>query len=168
MGADRVCLGAVAGAYGVRGEVRLKSFCAVPEDIAAYGPLETEDGARRFEIRLGRPVKGGFAARLSGISSKEAADAMRGARLYAPRAALPPTEEDEYYHSDLIGMEVRDTGGTLLGHVRAVHDHGAGDLLEVHGPGLRQTVLLPFTRAVVPTVDLAAGRLVADPPEGLF
>lgn len=164
----RVCVGAVAGAFGVGGEVRLKSFCADPGDVAAYGPLETEDGARRYEVTLVKPVKNGFAARLSGVATKEQADALRGTRLYAGRDALPALGEDEFYHADLIGLEVRDTGGTLLGHVRAVHDHGAGDLLEIHGPGLKQTVLLPFTREAVPTVDLSGGRLVADPPEGLF
>ncbi|MEM0935858.1 MAG: ribosome maturation factor RimM [Pseudomonadota bacterium] len=165
---QRVCVGAVAGAFGVQGEVRLKSFCTAPEDVAAYGPLETEDGLRTYEVTLVKPVKNGFAARLSGVRSKEAADALRGARLYAGREALPPLDEDEFYHADLIGLDVRDTGGTLLGRVRAVHDHGAGDLLEIHGEGLRQTVLLPFTRANVPTIDIATGRIVADPPEGLF
>lgn len=165
---DLVCLGAVAGAYGVRGEVRLKSFCAVPEDVAAYGALRSEDGSRSFTVTLGRPVKGGYAARLSGIATKEQADALKGLRLFAARSALPEPEEDEYYHADLIGLAVMDTGGVLLGHVRAVHDHGAGDLLEIHGPTLRNTVLLPFTQAAVPTVDLKGGRLVADPPEGLF
>jgi 16S rRNA processing protein RimM len=164
----RVCVGAVAGAFGVRGEVRLKSFCAEPEDVAAYGPLTTEDGARSFEVTLLKPVKAGFAARLTGVRTKEQADALRGTRLYAPRAALPEPDEEEYYHADLIGLEVRDTGGHLLGHVRAIHDHGAGDLLEIHGPSLKQTLLLPFTRAAVPTVDIAGGRIVADPPEGLF
>ncbi|MEX5727465.1 16S rRNA processing protein RimM [Rhodovulum iodosum] len=168
MSEDRVCVAAIAGAYGVRGEVRLKSFCAEPEAVAAYGPLFTEDGARRFEVTLGRPVKGGFAARLSDIATKEAADALKGTRLFADRAALPALSDDEFYHADLIGLEVVDTGGAHLGHVRAVHDHGAGDLLEIHGPGLKSTVLLPFTGACVPTVDLAAGRLIADPPEGLF
>jgi len=164
----RVCVGAVAGAFGVRGEVRLKSFTAEPEDVAAYGPLATEDGARTFEVTLVKPVKAGFAARLTGVSTKEQADALRGTRLYAGREALPDPGEEEYYHADLIGLEVRDTGGTLLGRVRAIHDHGAGDLLEIHGPGLKQTVLLPFTREAVPTVDIAGGRIVADPPEGLF
>ena len=168
MGQDKVCLGAIAGAYGVRGEVRLKSFCAVPEDVAAYGALSTEDGSASHAITLGRPLKGGFAARLSGITTKEQADALKGVRRFADRDALPDTEEDEFYHTDLIGLEVRDTGGAVLGRVRAVHDHGAGDLLEIHGPGLRNTVLLPFTRESVPTVDLAAGLLVADSPEGLF
>ena len=162
----RVCVGAIAGSFGVRGEVRVKSFCAQPEDIAAYGPLSTEDGARSFDIRLTRPVKGAFAARLSGIGTKEQADAMKGTRLYLDRSLLPDLEDDEFYHADLIGLEVYDTGGALLGKVKAVHDHGAGDLLELHMKGARDTVLLPFTTEAVPTVDLARGRLVADPPEG--
>ncbi|MBK5934727.1 16S rRNA processing protein RimM [Rhodovulum imhoffii] len=165
--AERVCVGAITGAFGVRGEVRLKSFCATPEAIADYAPLYTPEG-RGFSLRLTRPVKGGFAARLSGVDSKDAADALRGIRLYAGREVLPALPEDEFYHTDLIGLEVIDTGGVRLGEVRAVHDHGAGDLLEIHGPGLGSTVLLPFTNDCVPTVDLAAGRLIADPPEGLF
>jgi len=167
-GPERVCVGAVAGAFGVRGEVRLKSFCAAPEAIATYGPLATEDGARSFTVTLTRPVAGGFAARLSGVATKEAADALRGQRLYVDRAALPALSDDEYYHADLIGLAVHDPGGAALGRVVAVHDHGAGDLLEVAVPGRTETVLVPFTRAIVPTVDLAAGRIVADPPEGLF
>ncbi len=160
--ADRICVGAISGAFGVRGEVRLKSFCAVPEAIADYGPLGTEDG-RSFRITLTRPVAGGLGARLSGVTDKDAADALRGTRLYVDRDKLPAPADDEYYHSDLIGLEVRDTGGVLLGRVSAVHNYGADDLLEVQGAG--ESVLLPFTQAVIPTVDLAAGRIVADPPE---
>ncbi|MFP4449760.1 MAG: ribosome maturation factor RimM [Rhodosalinus sp.] len=163
-----VCLGAIAGAFGVRGEVRLKSFAARPEDIAAYGPLYTEDGARRFEIALTGRAKGTLTARLSGVASREAAEALRGTTLHLPREVLPALPEDEFYHADLLGLPVFDTGGAPLGRVRAVHDHGAGDLLEIHAPGHSGTVLLPFTRATVPTVDLAAGRIVADPPDGLF
>lgn len=168
MGNDRVCVGAVAGAFGVRGEVRLKSFCAQAEDIASYGPLWTEDGSRRFAVTLTRPIAGGLAARLDGVATKEAADALRGAQLFADRTALPALPDDEFYHADLIGLSVQDTGGVVLGRVRAVHDHGAGDLLEIAGPGFKAPILLPFTRANVPTVDLAARRIVADPPEGLF
>lgn len=164
---DRICVGAVAGAFGVQGEVRLKSFCAMPEDIASYGPLWTADGARSFAVRLTRPVAGGLGARLSGVATKEQADALRGVELYADRARLPSLPDDEFYHADLIGLEVRDTGGVLLGTVRAVHNHGAGDLLEVFGAERKSALLLPFTRAVVPTVDLAARRIVADLPEGL-
>ena len=165
---DRVCVGAIAGSFGVRGEVRLKSFCAEPEAIADYGPLASEDGAATWDVRLTRPVKAGFAARLSGVATKEAADALKGVRLYAPRDRLPDLPDDEFYHADLIGLEVVDTGGAVLGRVKAVLNHGAGDLLEVAGKGLKQPVLLPFTKAAVPTVDLSAGRVVADPPEGLF
>lgn len=165
---DRICVGAIAGAFGVRGEVRLKSFTADPAAIAAYSPLTSEDGTRSFAITLDRPVKGGFAARLSGVTSKEAADALQGTRLYARRDQLPSLPDDEYYHADLIGLTVLDTGGAELGQVKAVLNHGAGDLLEIHGPGLKATVLLPFTHAAVPTVDLAAGRIIADPPDSLF
>lgn len=164
---DRVCVGSIAGAFGVKGEVRLKSFCTEPADIASYGLLTTEDGSRSFRITLTRPVAGGLGARLSGVATKEEADALRNTGLYADRARLPSLGDDEFYHADLIGLEVRDTGGALIGHVHAVYNHGAGDILEVTGAGLREPLLLPFTRAIVPTVDLAAGRIVADPPEGL-
>ncbi|MDA3887495.1 MAG: ribosome maturation factor RimM [Allgaiera sp.] len=165
---DRVCVGAIAGSFGVRGEVRLKSFCAEPEAIADYAPLFTEDGGRSFDITLTGMVKSGFAARLTGVTSKEAADALRGTSLFADRDRLPSLPDDEFYHADLIDLAVIDTGGVEIGRVRAVLNHGAGDLLEVHGPGLKTPVLLPFTHAIVPTVDLAAGRLIADPPEGLL
>jgi 16S rRNA processing protein RimM len=164
---ERVCVGAIGGAFGVRGEVRLKSFCAVPEDIASYGPLLGEDG-RRFEVRITGQIANGFSARLSGVSTKEAADALRGLRLYAPREALPSLPDDEFYHADLIGLEVVDTGGAPLGRVKAVLNHGAGDILELHRPGAAGTLLLPFTKAAVPTVDLTARRIVADPPDGLL
>ena len=165
---DLICVGAIAGAFGVRGEVRLKSFCAIPEDIADYAPLQTEDGAQSFSVTLTRPIKSGFGARLSGVSTKEAADALKGTRLFAPRDRLPSLPDDEYYHADLIGLDVLDTGGAPLGSVVGVQNHGASDLLEIRAPGLRETVLLPFTLAAVPTVDLAQNRLIADPPEGLF
>ena len=166
---DRICIGAVAGAFGVRGELRLKSFTATPEDIATYGPVTSEDGAQSYTITLtGQATKGALIARLSGIATKEQADALRGLRLFVDRDRLPTLPDDEYYHADLIGLEVFDTGGTSLGRVKSVLNHGASDILEIHGPGLKSTVLLPFTLEAVPTVDLASGRIIADPPEGLF
>lgn len=163
---DRVCVAAIAGSFGVKGEVRLKSFCAEPAAIADYAPLSTEDGGQSFDVTLTRTVKGGFAARLTGVATKEQADQMRGTRLYAPRDRLPPLDDDEYYYSDLIGLGVLDTGGAEIGTVKAVLNHGAGDLLELSLKGSTQTALLPFTKAVVPTVDLIRGRLIVDPPEG--
>lgn len=165
---ETICVGTISGAFGVHGEVRLKSFTADPEAIADYAPLTTEDGARSFDVQLTGQVKGGFAARLSDVRTKEDADALNGVRLFALRDRLPALPDDEYYHADLIGLAVFDTGGAEIGQVKAVHNHGAADLLELVVPGESKTVLMPFTLAVVPTVDLASGRIVADPPEGLL
>lgn len=165
---DKVCVGAVAGAFGVHGDVRLKSFCADPAAIGDYGPLTTEDGGQSYTVRIKQSVKNGFAARLSGVATREMAEALRGTRLYAERGQLPDLPEDEFYHADLIGLTVLDTGGNELGRVKAVLNHGASDLVEIHVKGRKSTVLLPFTRDAVPTVDLGAGRIIADPPGGLF
>ncbi len=158
---DLICVGAIAGSYGVAGEARIKSFCAEPSAIGDYGPLFSEDGSKSFMITLTRPVTGGFGARIAGVSSKEQADGLRGVSLFAPRSVLPALPDDEFYYADLIGLDVVDTGGAALGAVKAVHNHGAGDILEVGVAGL----LIPFTRAAVPTVDLAARRVVVDLPE---
>jgi len=163
--ADTICVGAIAGAFGVHGEVRLKSFTADPQAIADYAPLETETG-QRFDLELTREIKNGFAARRGGIATKEQADALKGTRLYAPRDRLPSLPDDEFYHADLMGLPVFDTGGAPLGTVKAVLNHGAADLLEIQRPGESRTVLLPFTMACIPTVDLTQGRIVADPPDG--
>ncbi len=163
--AERIVLGAVAGGHGVHGDVRLKSFCAEPSDIANYGPVEDEHG-NSYTVTLLRPIKGGYVARLSGVTGKEAADRLRGHTLSVSRVCFPDLAEDEFYHVDLIGLEAVDTGGAPLGRIHAVHDHGAGDILEVRQTGAN--VLVPFTRAVVPTVDIKKGRVVIDPPEGLF
>lgn len=162
MAGPLILVGAIAGAFGVKGEVRLKSFTAEPGAVADYAPLSTEDG-RAFGVRITRPIKGGLAARLTGVATREQAEALKGTALYVPRERLPALPHDEFYHADLIGLAVQDPGGAPLGLVRAVHDHGAGDVLEIRAEG-GNSLLLPFTRAVVPTVDLAAGRIVADPP----
>jgi 16S rRNA processing protein RimM len=164
---DRICVGVLAGSFGVQGEVRLKSFCVEPADIASYGPLYTEDGSRSFRVTLTRPVAGGLGARLSGVVTKEAADALKGTSLYVDREKLPGLPDDEFYHADLIGLAVHDTGGVLIGTVQAVHNHGAGDLIEIKPNLPKDAILLPFTRAIVPTVDLTACRIVVDMPEGL-
>jgi 16S rRNA processing protein RimM len=162
----RVCLGVVIGAHGVRGAVRLKSFAQQPEDIARYGPLEDESGATHYTVHLIGSAKGSVIAKLTGVADRDRAEALQGARLYLPREALPPTEDDEYYHADLIGLAAIDRDGNRLGEVRAVHDFGAGDTLEITRPE-GQPIMVPFTRAAVPMVDLAAGRIVVEVPEGL-
>ena len=163
---ERACLGVIVGARGLRGELKIKSFTQVPEDIAAYGPLEDETGSRRIDLRVTGQAKGVLTARAEGVDDRTAADKLKGLRLYIGRDRLPPPDEDEYYHSDLIGLTVDAPQGSL-GTVRRIFDFGAGDVLEVAG-GEFGTVMVPFTRAVVPVVDLAGGRLVVDPPDGLL
>ena len=167
MPSNLICIGAIAGSFGVQGEVRLKSFCTEPTDIASYGPVFTEDGQTSYKITLTRPVSGGLGARISGVMTKEQADDLRGVNLYVDKKKLPKLPDDEFYHADLVGLAAFDTGGVELGRVHAVHNHGAGDLLEITGPSLKSALLLPFTLAVVPTVDLGAGRVILDLPEGL-
>lgn len=164
---DMVCVGAVAGAHGVRGLVRIKSFTARPEDIVAYGPLTDERGARRLVLTLVGRSKGQLLARVEAVADRDAAEALKGFRLYVPRAALPEPEADDFYQGDLIGLAAASPDGRPLGRVRALHDFGAGPMLELT-LAAGGSVMLPFTRAVVPLVDVAGGRLVVDPPAGLM
>lgn len=166
-GAERVCVGIITGPQGVRGAVRVKSFTAAPEAVAAYGPVEDEAGTRRFELRVVGKAKGVVVATLPGVADRDAAAALKGLRLYVARDALPPPEEDEFYHADLLGLAAELADGTVLGRVRAVHDFGAGDSLEI-APEAGTPLLVPFTRAAVPVIDLAGGRIVVEPPEGLL
>jgi len=160
----RVCLGVVVGVHGVRGTVRIKPYTEDPEAVAAYGPVQDESGRHSYRLRVHGLHKGIVLAAVEGVEDRDAALALKGTRLYVDRAALPEVaEEDTFYHADLIGLPVEDTDGRALGRVVAVHDFGAGDLLEVESPDGESRVL-PFTRAAVPVVDLEAGRIVADPP----
>lgn len=168
MSDSHICVGVISGSYGVSGELRIKSFCAIAEDIEQYSPLTDEAGDRQFALAILRPIKNGLAARLPDVSNKEDADALRGTKLFARREQLPSLPDDEFYHADLIGMDVYDTGGTLLGRVKTVQNNGADDLLELQLSGSSTTTFLPFTKAAVPTVDLASRRIVADPPDGIL
>jgi 16S rRNA processing protein RimM len=165
--AQRLCVGIVTGPHGVHGAVRIKSFMEVPQDIARYGPVEDEAGRRRFDVTLCGAAKGVLLARLSGVEDRDQAEALRGLRLYLSRVALPQTEAEEYYHADLIGLEAVLGDGTPVGRVRAIYDFGAGDTLELARLGA-PPVLVPFTRAIVPVVEPAQGRLVLEPPPGLL
>jgi 16S rRNA processing protein RimM len=172
MAEQRVCLGVMVGAHGVRGLVKVKSFTENPADVAAYGPVSDESGRRHWHLQVtgpapgksGQKTGGVVLVRVEGVSDRDAAQALHGTRLYVPRAALPaPAEEETFYHADLIGLRVEDQDGRPLGTVKAVENHGAGDVLEIEGPA-GESRLLAFTRAAVPVVDIAGGRLVAAPP----
>jgi len=164
----RVCVGVITGARGLKGEVRVRSFTARPEDVGAYGPLSDEAGTRTLKLKVTGPAKDAVFARVEGVADRTAAEALKGVRLYVARDALPEVAEDEYYHADLLGLRVEVAGGggrtEAWGAVKAVHDFGGGPLLEIERPD-GTTVMLPFTKAAVPEVDIAGGRLVVAPPE---
>jgi 16S rRNA processing protein RimM len=164
---ERVCVGRIGAAHGTRGEVKLWSYTADPLAIADYGPLESKDGAHTLHIAALRSVKGGLVARLQGFNDRTAAEQLRNLDLYVPRDRLPPVEaQDEFYHSDLIGLLAVDAGGKRLGAVVAVHNFGAGDLIEIAPAGGGASVMLPFTDRIVPLVDIAGRRIVLNPPAG--
>jgi 16S rRNA processing protein RimM len=166
-GGGRVCLGQIGAPHGVRGEVRLHSFTAEPRAIAEYGPLEMDDGGI-LKIESLRPAKDHFVATLAGVHDRNAAERLTNARLYVPRERLPELKAaNEYYHADLIGLSVVDRSGKQLGTVVAIHNFGAGDLLEVRLQGSAATQMLPFDAASVPEVDLAAERVVVDVPDAV-
>jgi len=158
----RILVGEIGRPHGVRGLVKLKSFTADPAAIASYGPLTDEAGTRRFALTL---LSEGL-ARIEGVTDRDAAARLTGTRLYVERDRLPPPEEEEFYLADLIGLRVETEVGEELGRVTAVEDHGGGAILVV-GDG-KEERLLPFTRAVVPEVDIAAGRILAVPPDEIL
>ncbi|MEL6374439.1 MAG: ribosome maturation factor RimM [Pseudomonadota bacterium] len=160
MAQKRILMGVIATAHGVRGDVLVKAYTAVPEDVARYGPLESEDGAQRFALTIKRSTPKGLIARIEGVGDRDAALALRGMKLFVPRERLPAPAEDEFYIEDLRGMAVLSPEGSPLGRVHAVHNFGAGDLIEVAVDGARDTVLIPFTKADVPVLDLTAGHIV--------
>jgi 16S rRNA processing protein RimM len=164
---ELICVGAITGVRGLKGEVRIKSFTADPKGISSYGDVFEKNGRTSYQIQITGQAKGQLLARLNGIEDRDAADALKGTRLYVPKSALPETDEDEFYFSDLMGLRADLVDGGCLGKVKEVHDFGAGAILEVVG-GEAGTVMVPFTRASVPKVDKAGGRVVIDPPIGLL
>ncbi|MEF3366885.1 ribosome maturation factor RimM [Methylocystis sp. 9N] len=160
-----VLLGRFGAAHGVRGEIRLQSFTADPLAIVSYGPLTDESGARAFRLLSVRPQgKDMLVARVEGVTDRPGAEALTGVELYLPREKLPAPEEDEFYLADLIGLRAEMRDGTLIGPIVAVRNFGAGDILEVAPEAGGETLMFPFTKAVVPTIDLPAGRVLIAPP----
>jgi 16S rRNA processing protein RimM len=159
-----ICVARIGAAHGVRGEVKLWTFTEDPLAVKHYGPLATKDGARQFEVTHAREAKGHLVATLKGIATREDAERLNGLELYIAREKLPATDEDEYYHADLIGLAAVTPANEPLGRVIAIHNFGAGDIIEI-APLSGATMLLPFTNAVVPSVDLAGGRVVIQLPQ---
>jgi 16S rRNA processing protein RimM len=157
-----VCVAAVAAAHGVRGALKLKTFTEDPLNVGAYGPLLDEAGHALFTVRVVAPAKGGVIVEAEGITDRDAAEALRGLRVYVPRERLPEPEPDSFYYEDLVGLAVVDTNGGSLGQVIAVHDFGAGEVLEYRNEA-GESGMVAFTNALVPEVDLARGRVVVAP-----
>ena len=158
-----ICVARIGAAHGVRGAVKLWTFTEDPLAVKAYGPLTTRDGARQFEVTHVREARDHLVATFKGVASREDAERLNGIELYIAREKLPETDDDEYYHADLIGLAAVNAANEPLGRVVAIHNFGAGDIIEI-APPHGSTMLLPFTNAVVPTVDLKGGRVVIGLP----
>ena len=161
----RVCVAQIGAAHGLRGGVHLRSFTAEPDAFAQYGPLETEDGMRRLEVDSVRPSKDGFIVRFEGVTRREAAEALRNVNLYVDRERLPEAGRGEFYHVDLIGLSAVAPSGEKLGEVLALHNFGAGDIVELKLAANGETMMIAFNEATVPEVDIAGGRIVVVMPE---
>ena len=161
----RILLAHIAGAHGIRGELLLKTYTGAPEDIAAYGPLSNESGTKQFALKVVRVTPKGVIARIKGVDDRNAAEALKSMALYIERSKLPNPVDDEFYHSDLIGLAAVDAAGDDLGTIERVLDFGAGTILEVKLTSDARTELVPFTKACVPSVDLAARRVTVILPE---
>ena len=159
-----ICVARIGAAHGVRGAVKLWTFTEDPLAVKTYGPLTTKDGARQFEVTHAREAKDHLVASFRGVTTREEAEKLNGIELYIAREKLPATDDDEYYHADLIGLAAVTSANEPLGRVIAIHNFGAGDIIEI-APPQGVTMLLPFTNAVVPTVDLKGGRVVIELPQ---
>ncbi len=166
MAGGMLLMGVITGAHGIRGEVRIKTFTETPEAIAGYGTLKAADGGQAFEITRHRIAKGLLIAALKGVTDRNGAEALKGTELYVQREALPDLDDKrEFYHADLIGLRAELPDGTLVGHVAALQDFGAGDVVEIAPEGGGETRFVPFTAEAVPEVKIAEGRIIVVPPE---
>jgi 16S rRNA processing protein RimM len=156
----RILLGHIVGAHGIRGEVMIRSYAEVPDDIGAYGPLADAAGKRTFEIVQAKAGTKGVIARIRGVDDRTAAEALKGIDLYVDRAALPDVDEGEVYQADLTGMQAVTPEGADIGVIVGVANYGAGDILEIRKPGVSDTELVPYMDAFVRDVDIKARRIV--------
>ncbi|NQW02312.1 MAG: ribosome maturation factor RimM [Rhodospirillales bacterium] len=165
--AELICVGAVTGARGIKGDIRIKSFTDDPEAIASYGPLYDKTGTKTFDLQITGQAKGQLVGRIKGTPDRNAAEKLKGLQFFVPRDVLPAPDDDEFYFSDLIGLRVEDREGKSLGTIQSVDDYGAGNVLEIVGV-VAGGLLVPFTKQTVPRVDIGKGLVVVDPPDGLF
>ncbi len=163
---DKVCVGVIVGPHGLQGIVRIKSFTMEPHNVVAYGPVTDTFGNRQFHLTLVGDAKGVLLARIEGVDDRNSAQALAGTKLFVNRHVLPVVEDGEYYHADLVGLAARLFDGASYGHVRGVHNFGAGDVLEIERVN-RARVMLPFSRGIVPHIDVEAGYISINPPPGL-
>ena len=166
-GPDLVQVGVIVGPRGLGGDLWIKSFTQDPADVGAYGTISDAEGRRTFDVRVLDVVKGKVLARISGVEDRDGVEALKGTALFVSRSTFPEPDEDEFYLADLVGLAAETASGEVVGKVSGVYDYGAGDLLEVSRPEAT-SLMLPFTRANVPVVDIAGGRVVIDPPNGWF
>ncbi len=159
-----VCVARIGAAHGVRGAVKLWTFTEYPLAVQSYGPLMTKDGTREFEIANLRVAKDHLVATFKGVATRNDAEKLNGIELYVPREKLPATDDGEYYHADLIGLAAVNAADEPLGRVVGIHNFGAGDIIEI-APPKGATMMLPFSNAVVPAVDIAGGRVVIELPQ---
>ena len=161
-----VLIGVFGAPQGVRGETRVKSLTRDPLAIGAYGPLADASGSREFAFEALRPLKGDMlVVRVKGVATREAAAALTGVEIFAPRDRMPPASEDEFYCDDLVGLEAVTRAGERLGRIVSLSNYGAGDIIEILPEGGGETLLLPFTKRIAPTIDFDGGRIVIDPPQ---
>ncbi len=168
---DRLLLGVIAGPKGIKGELKVKTFTEDPKDIAAYGSLESKDGSQKFDIKLAGFSKNLPVIRIKGVSDRNKAEALKGQELYVTRDKLPKlVDEDEFYHTDLVGLDVIFDDGTHYGKILRLHDFGGGDIVEIKpdGKSEKASILVPFTKEMVPTVDMTNGHIVVDLPDDFF
>lgn len=166
MAPELVLLGHISRANGLRGDVLIKSHTSDPANISKYGPLTDKEGVRAFDVKVVRITNKGVIARINGVADRNAAEALRGIELYVARDKLPPPEDDEFYYTDLIGMDAVDCSGTKVGTIVAIQNYGAGDIIEIRPVSGKQTVLLPFDKTYVPKIDPETRQIVVNwPPE---
>jgi len=168
---DRLLLGVIAGPRGIKGEMKVKTFTKIPEDIVSYGLLEDKTGSTKFNVTLVGSAKNLPVIRIKGVTDRNQAEALKGQELYISREKLPEIEgDDEFYHSDLVGLDVMEQDGTKYGEILRLYDFGAGDIMEVkpESKGAKSSVLVPFTKEMVPTVDLAARRVIINLSDDFF